>query len=108
MQGVDKQPWVWVMGEAAGDLPYEELVKKREQEQLEKQEMEDRRKAEELAMIESQGVSIHIVLISKPFTYGLGTLPVQYSVSYNTNGFVYQILILMILSCIKYKSLSCM
>ena len=65
MLGVDKQPWVWVMGEAAGDLPYEELVKKREQEQLEKQEMEDRRKAEELAMIESQGVAFHIILISK-------------------------------------------
>lgn len=63
MLGADKQPWVWVMGEAPGDLPYEELVKKCEQEELKKQELEDRRKAEELAMIESQGVSFHIILI---------------------------------------------
>ena len=69
MLGADKQPWVWVMGEGPGDLPYEELVKKREQEELEKQrrqELEDRRKAEELAMIESQGLLFHITLISIP------------------------------------------
>ena len=69
MLGNDKEPWVWVMGEAPGDLPYEEMVKKREQEELEKQrrqEVEDRRKAEELAMIESQGVLYHITLISRP------------------------------------------
>jgi len=59
MLGADKEPWVWVMGEGPGDLPYEELVKKREQEHLKKlrhQEEEDRRKAEELALLESQGV----------------------------------------------------
>ena len=61
MLGADKKPWVWVMGEGPGDLPYEELVKKREQEHLEKlrcQEEEDRRKAEELALLESQGVCV--------------------------------------------------
>ena len=62
MLGADKEPWVWVMGEGPGDLPYEELVKKREQEQLEKlrhQEEEDRRKAEELALLESQGACVY-------------------------------------------------
>jgi len=71
MLGADKQPWVWVMGEAPGDLPYEEMVKKREQDELEKQhtqELEDRRKAEELAMIESQGMSFYTIHISKLFT----------------------------------------
>jgi len=61
MLGADKEPWVWVMGEGPGDLPYEELVKKREQEHLEKlrrQEEEDRRKAEELALLESQGLCV--------------------------------------------------
>ena len=75
MLGVDKEPWVWVMGEGPGDLPYEEMVRKREEEELEKQhaqELEDRRKAEELAMIESQGVLFHNTLISKP-AYTLGT-----------------------------------
>jgi len=59
MLGANKEPWVWVMGEGPGDLPYEELVKKREQEQLEKirrQEEEDRKKAEELALLESKGM----------------------------------------------------
>ncbi len=55
----DGQPWVWVMGEHRDDLPYEELVRRREREEAEREmlaEQQDRREAEQLAKKETRDV----------------------------------------------------
>lgn len=91
------------MGEGPGDLPYEDLVKKREQEELENQrhqELEDRKKAEQLATIESQGVSFHIILTCKVRTsHGLGTL--LSTTTYCSISYVFKYPILLTMLSIK-------
>ena len=55
LHGADGNPWVWVMGDHSSDLSYEELVKKREQEELRKEklnDMQDRKEAEEIAKLD--------------------------------------------------------
>lgn len=59
LKGADGQPWVWVMGEHAADLPYEELVRRQEREELERErlrDMQDRKEAEELAKQEARSI----------------------------------------------------
>ena len=56
MFGSDGNPWVWVMGEHHNDLPYEQLVQKREKENEAKEKQRLRKEAEELAKHETRDI----------------------------------------------------
>ncbi len=75
--GSDGKPWVWVMGEHARDLPYEELVRRREREEAEREmlsEIHDRREAEELAKNETRDIlSVARASISCNYTWDVLT-----------------------------------
>lgn len=61
LEGSDGRPWVWVMGEHPNDLPYEELVRRREADREEKEREKVRKEAEELAKQETQDLLAGII-----------------------------------------------
>ncbi|XP_011403562.1 PREDICTED: SH2 domain-containing protein 4B-like [Amphimedon queenslandica] len=69
LEGSDGRPWVWVMGEHPDDLPYEELVRKKEAKEEEKRRESVRKEAEELAKLETRDILLADDDSSKPLAH---------------------------------------